>query len=85
MQLPSFPLAEERVDQRSVVGVSRPGGHCRQWLSFASIHPVIAALDIPLFASRKEGVRIFRALLVQQLKHHVQKLSKTRLPQLVET
>ena len=32
----SYPLsgeAEERVDQRSVVGVSRPGGHCRQCIS----------------------------------------------------
>jgi GNAT superfamily N-acetyltransferase len=58
----AYPLsreAEERVDQRSVVGVSQPGGHYRQCLAHGPTHPAIALLGIPLFAARKEGKSMF--------------------------
>jgi len=48
----SYPLSaagEERVDQRSVVGVSRRVVQALAVMSAGSTHPVIAALDIPLF------------------------------------
>jgi len=48
--LPPFPLAEERVAERSDDRVSQPGGYYRQCLHHASTRPECAALPDPLFA-----------------------------------
>jgi len=47
---PSFPLAEERVVERSDDRVSQPAMHDRQCKHHASTHPDYASLIDPLFA-----------------------------------
>jgi hypothetical protein len=58
---PLSTAGEERVDERSAVGVSQPGGHQRQCTSgnIASLftHPIIASLDHPLFCKQKRGFK----------------------------
>jgi hypothetical protein len=54
----SYPLSaagEERVDQRSVVGVSRRVVQALAVMHSGFTHPVIAALDHPLFRKRERG------------------------------
>jgi len=58
----SYPLSaegEERVEQRSALGVSRLVRQALALMSAGSTHPAVASLGIPLFASRKEGVKMF--------------------------
>jgi len=55
MRLPSFLPAKERVDQRSVVGVSSMRATLPQMHGDEFTHPDYASLVDPLYASRKEG------------------------------
>jgi hypothetical protein len=58
VQLPLYREAIERINQRSAVGVSQPadiGANALRQCRAVSTHPVIAALDHPLFRNRERG------------------------------
>jgi len=57
MQLPSFPLAEERVVERSDDRVSRCVVYALALMSAGSTHPDYASLVDPLFACGGKRVR----------------------------